>query len=163
MVRDKKRDPKKNKDPSMKELDELEDMINILEVTILIQFSMLNLDTSLDGFDFSDTDSCNESGDSRQNLINFMVGCDLDWQFPKQTQEIEEKTLDVAYPNKETGSSCRDTNSKCQAYYALRSLGPIREEDVVVKKPYNLVKVSNVVLGIKAPKNKLDVMVNPET
>ncbi|GKE80820.1 hypothetical protein Tco_1550820, partial [Tanacetum coccineum] len=101
----------------------------------------------------TDTDSCNESGDSSQNLINFMVGRDLDWQFPKQTQEIEEKTLDVAYPNKETGSSCRDTNSKCQAHYALRSLGPIKEEDVVIKKPYNLVKVSNVVLGIKAPKN----------
>nr|GEV12488.1 hypothetical protein [Tanacetum cinerariifolium] len=92
-----------------------------------------------------------------------MVRHDLNWQYPKQTKEIEEKTLDVAYLNKETGSSCRGTNKKCQAYYALRSLGPIKEEDVVVKKPYNLVKVSNVVLGIKAPKKKLDVMVMPET
>ncbi|GKF68876.1 hypothetical protein Tco_0198555 [Tanacetum coccineum] len=123
----------------------------------------LDPDTSLNASDFSDTDSCNDSGDSSENLINFMVGRDLDWQFPKQTQEIEEKTLDVAYPNKEISSSSRGTNSRCQAHYALRSLGPIKEEDIVVKKPYNLVKVSNVVLGIKALKNKLDVKVMPES
>ncbi|GJY03054.1 hypothetical protein Tco_0361206 [Tanacetum coccineum] len=112
MVRD-----KKNKDPAMKELDELKDRINIVE-EILSKFRekkekqkeckilsddepSLDPDTSLNASDFSDTDSCNDSGDSSENLINFMVGRDLDWQFPKQTQEIEEKTLDVAYPNKE--------------------------------------------------------------
>ncbi|GKD49260.1 hypothetical protein Tco_1278236 [Tanacetum coccineum] len=93
MVRDKNKGPKKNKDPTMKELDELEDRINILEY-FFSKFGekkekqkddepSLDPDTSLDGSDFSDTDSCNESGDSSQNLINFMVGRDLDWQFPR--------------------------------------------------------------------------------
>ncbi|GJR41693.1 hypothetical protein Tco_1309796 [Tanacetum coccineum] len=84
MVRDKKKGPKKNKDPAMKELDELEDRINILE-DFFSKFgekketkSMLDPDTSLDGSDFSNTDSCNESGDASQNLINFIVGRDLD-------------------------------------------------------------------------------------
>ncbi|GJY48940.1 putative reverse transcriptase domain-containing protein [Tanacetum coccineum] len=109
-------------DPNIKELDELKDRINIVE-EILSKFGenkekqkeckilsddepSLDPDTSFDASDFSNTDSCNDSRDlSEFFLINFMVGRDLDWQFPKQTQEREEKTLDVAYPNKKTGSS----------------------------------------------------------
>ncbi|GJW14891.1 hypothetical protein Tco_0019024 [Tanacetum coccineum] len=44
------------------------------------------------------------------------------------------------------------TNTRGQANYGLRSLGPIQEEVVVVKKPYSLVKVTNAVLELRAPK-----------
>ncbi|GJV28741.1 hypothetical protein Tco_1385189 [Tanacetum coccineum] len=94
MVRD-----KKNKDLAMKELDELKDRINIVEENfskfrenkekqkeckfLSNDKPSLDPDTSLDASDFSYTDSCNDSRDSSENLINFMVSRDLDWQFPK--------------------------------------------------------------------------------
>ncbi|GJW70663.1 hypothetical protein Tco_0127580 [Tanacetum coccineum] len=42
------------------------------------------------------------------------------------------------------------TNRTGKAHYELRSLGPLKEEMVHVKKLYNMVKVTNVVLGLKA-------------
>nr|GEX05736.1 hypothetical protein [Tanacetum cinerariifolium] len=62
--------------------------------------------------------------------------------------------LDVFYPHPESASSSRVTNTRGQPHYALRSLGPIHEEVVVVKKPYSLVKVTNAVLGLRAPKEE---------
>nr|GEY36734.1 pentatricopeptide repeat-containing protein [Tanacetum cinerariifolium] len=40
----------------------------------------------------------------------------------------------------------KGTNTKGKAHYGLRSLGPLKEEIVHVKKPYSMMKVSNVVL-----------------
>ncbi|GJT20666.1 hypothetical protein Tco_0890603 [Tanacetum coccineum] len=59
-----------------------------------------------------------------------------------ETEEEEPKSLDVPM----------GTNTRGQTHYGLRSLGPILEEVVVVKKPYSLVKVTNVFLGLRAPK-----------
>ncbi|GJU97298.1 hypothetical protein Tco_1326569 [Tanacetum coccineum] len=107
--------------------------------------------------------------DSSEALINILAGRDLQWQFPKQTPEEELKQLDVpmqtdeedpipldiVYPHSKIASSSRGTNIRGQAHYGLRSLGPIHKEVVVVKKPYSLVKVTNAVLGLRAPKAKV--------
>nr|GEV39158.1 hypothetical protein [Tanacetum cinerariifolium] len=57
-------------------------------------------DTSLDALIFSNSDSAKDSHDylskdSSKDLINFLAGCDHQWQFPKETQEEEPKPLDV--------------------------------------------------------------------
>ncbi|GKG06850.1 hypothetical protein Tco_0329819, partial [Tanacetum coccineum] len=73
---------------------------------------------------------------------------------PKQTKEEEPKSIDVlkqtneeaptplepmphdvVSPHPITCSSSRGTNIKGATHYALRSLGIIKEETVVVKKP----------------------------
>nr|GEZ53985.1 hypothetical protein [Tanacetum cinerariifolium] len=68
----------------------------------------------------------------------------------RQTEEEDPLLLDIVYPLPEIASSSRDINIRGQAHYGLRSLGPIQEEVVVVKKPYSLVKVTNAVLGLRA-------------
>ncbi|GKC79686.1 hypothetical protein Tco_1130460 [Tanacetum coccineum] len=87
--------------------------------------------------------------DSSEALINILAGRDLQWQFPKQTPEEELKQLDVpmqteeedpipldiVYPHSKIGSSSKGTNIRGQTHYGLRSLVPIHEEVVVVKKP----------------------------
>ncbi|GJY82561.1 hypothetical protein Tco_0495937 [Tanacetum coccineum] len=88
-------------------------------------------DTSLDAPVFSYSDSSNDSHDymsedSSEALINFL------------TEEEEPKPLDVPMQTKEE-------------YPVLFDI----EEVVVVKKPYSLVKVTNVVLGLRAPKAKV--------
>nr|GEX68604.1 hypothetical protein [Tanacetum cinerariifolium] len=69
----------------------------------------------------------------------------------RQTEEEDTLLLDIVYPLPEIALSSRDINIRGQAHYGLRSLGPIQEEVVVVKKPYSLVKVTNAVLGLRAP------------
>nr|GEZ22536.1 hypothetical protein [Tanacetum cinerariifolium] len=69
-----------------------------------------------------------------------------------QIEEEDPIPLDIVYPYPKIPLNYRSNNTKGQAYYGLRSLGPIQEEVVVVKKPYSLVKVTNVVLGLRAPK-----------
>ncbi|GJS39709.1 hypothetical protein Tco_0564752 [Tanacetum coccineum] len=77
---------------------------------------------------------------------------------PKQTQEEEPTPLEpMPYPT--TALSSRGSKTSGVAHYALRSLGTIKEEIVMVKKPYSLLKVTNVVLGLRAQKKKLDVLV----
>ncbi|GJR12674.1 retrovirus-related pol polyprotein from transposon TNT 1-94 [Tanacetum coccineum] len=123
------------------------------------------------------------SKDSSKDLINFLPGRDPQWQFPKQTEEEEPKpldvpmqtekeklkpldvpmqieeedpmSLDIVYPHPEIASSSRGTNTRGQAHYGLRSLGAIHEVVVIVRKSYSLVKVTNVVFGLRAPKAKL--------
>ncbi|GJU66675.1 hypothetical protein Tco_1252934 [Tanacetum coccineum] len=54
---------------------------------------------------------------------------------PMQTEEEDPIPLDIVYPHPETTSSSRGTNTRGQAYYGLKSLGPIQEEqnfDVLV-------------------------------
>ncbi|GKE28262.1 hypothetical protein Tco_1443646 [Tanacetum coccineum] len=106
------------------------------------------------------------SGDSSEYLINFLSSHDPQWQFlrqteeedplsidvPRRTEEEDPLPLDIAYPLQEIASSSKGTNTRSEARYDLRSLGPIHEEVVVVKKPYSLVKVTNAVLGLRAPK-----------
>ncbi|GKB20950.1 hypothetical protein Tco_0854873 [Tanacetum coccineum] len=88
--------------------------------------------------------------------MTFLAGCDLDWQFLKQTKE--------GCPKSESTSTSRVTNTKgkakvkvltkkkkTQPRYGLRSLGPRQEEFFVVKKPYSLVEVTNAILGLRAP------------
>ncbi|GJY66995.1 hypothetical protein Tco_0469233 [Tanacetum coccineum] len=55
---------------------------------------------------------------------------------PRQTEEEDPLPLDIVYPLPEI-------------------VQVLREEVVAVKKPYNLVKVSNVILGLRTPKAKV--------
>nr|GEU70093.1 hypothetical protein [Tanacetum cinerariifolium] len=73
---------------------------------------------------------------------------------PMQTEEEDSIPLDIVYPHPEIALNSRGTNTRGQSQ-GLRSLGPIQEEVVVVKKPYSLVKVTNVVFGLRAPKAKV--------
>ncbi|GJV44824.1 hypothetical protein Tco_1429360 [Tanacetum coccineum] len=65
-----------------------------------------NDNTSLDALGFSDSDSSKDSHDylsedSSDDLINFLSGCDPQWQLPKQTQKEEPKPLDVPMQTEE--------------------------------------------------------------
>ncbi|GJR19843.1 RNA-directed DNA polymerase, eukaryota [Tanacetum coccineum] len=77
-------------------------------------------------------------------------------EVPMHTEEEDPIPLEIFYPHPKIASSSRGTNTRGQAHYDLRSLRPIQEEVVVVKKPYNLVKETNVVLGLRAPKAKVE-------
>ncbi|GKD16666.1 hypothetical protein Tco_1205824, partial [Tanacetum coccineum] len=74
----------------------------------------------------------------------------------QETEEEEPKPLDSPMQTEEEDLIPLDVlmgiNTRGQVHYGLRSLRHIQEEVVVVKKPYNLVKVTNVVLGLRAPK-----------
>ncbi|GJZ57080.1 hypothetical protein Tco_0612574 [Tanacetum coccineum] len=119
----------------------------------------LNDDTSKDSID----DILENSSEA---LVNYLSARDPQWQFHKHTQkeqpnplyvpikneEEEPFPLDIMYPHSDVALSTRGTKTKCKAYYGLRSLGPLKEEAVVDKKPYSMVKVTNVVLGLRAPK-----------
>nr|GEU55683.1 hypothetical protein [Tanacetum cinerariifolium] len=77
--------------------------------------------------------------DSSEDLINFLAGRDPQWQFPKQTEEEEPNTLDVPMQTE------------------AEDLMPLDiEEVVVVKQPYSLDKVTNAVLGLRAPKAEVE-------
>ncbi|GJZ12808.1 hypothetical protein Tco_0548038 [Tanacetum coccineum] len=164
---------KKQKLTGIKEVVELEQRINNAMTLCLEMGSDMEVivishdDTSLDAYVFSYSDSSKDSHDylsedSSEDLINFLAGRDPQWQFPKQTEEEEPKlldieeedpmSLDIVYPHPEIDSSSKGTNTRGQAHYGLRSLGAIHEEVVVVRKSYSLVKVTNVVLGLRAPK-----------
>ncbi|GJZ34238.1 hypothetical protein Tco_0579674 [Tanacetum coccineum] len=56
------------------------------------------------------------------------------------------------YPHSDVSSSTRGTKTRGKAHYGLRSLGPVQEAIVLVKQPYGMVKVTNVVLGLRAQK-----------
>ncbi|GJV60153.1 hypothetical protein Tco_1466253 [Tanacetum coccineum] len=112
----------------------------------------------------NDDTSSNDEISSSEDLINYLSARDVEWQLPKNTQEeppkphyapikteVEEPLpLDIVYPHSHVASSVMGTNRTGKAHYGLRSLGPLKEEMVHVKKPYNMVKVTNVVLGLKA-------------
>nr|GEY87114.1 ribonuclease H protein [Tanacetum cinerariifolium] len=74
---------------------------------------------------------------------------------PMQNKEKDPVPLDILYPNLETASTSRGTNTRGQPHYGLRSLGSIKEELFMVKQPYSLVKVTNAVLGLRALKAKV--------
>nr|GEW32797.1 hypothetical protein [Tanacetum cinerariifolium] len=111
-----------------------------------------------------DDTSSNDEISSSEDLINYLSARDVEWQLPKNTQEeppkphydpikteVEEPSrLDIVYPHSHVASSVMGTNRIGKAHYRLRSLGPLKEEMVHVKKPYNMVKVTNAVLGLKA-------------
>ncbi|GKC38914.1 hypothetical protein Tco_1051298 [Tanacetum coccineum] len=155
------RDVKGNGKAIMKEVDDLEQRIKNLKAiffklrdTKLKQKEVIVIsddDTSSDHDTSKDSHDC-MSEDSSEDLINFLSGRDPQWQFPRQTEEEDPLPLDIVYPLQEIASSSRGTNIRGEARYGLRSLGPIQEEVVVVKKPYSLVKVTNAVLGLRAPK-----------
>ncbi|GJV45619.1 pentatricopeptide repeat-containing protein [Tanacetum coccineum] len=102
--------------------------------------------------------SSNDEISSSEDLINYLSARDVEWQLPKNTQEeppkphydpikteVEEPLrLDIVYPHSHVASSVMGTNRTGKAHYGLRSLGPLKEEMVHVKKPYNMVKVTNV-------------------
>ncbi|GJU05630.1 hypothetical protein Tco_1122060, partial [Tanacetum coccineum] len=71
---------------------------------------------------------------------------------PIKIEEEEPLPLDIMYPHSDVASSTRGTKTRGKALYGFRSLGPLQEEVVLVNKPYNMVKVTNVVLGLRAPK-----------
>nr|GEX35307.1 hypothetical protein [Tanacetum cinerariifolium] len=71
-----------------------------------------------------DDTSSNDEISSSENLINYLSARNVEWKLPKHTSG--------------------------KAHYGLRSLGPLKEEMVHVKKPYNMVKVTNAILGLKA-------------
>ncbi|GJV65097.1 hypothetical protein Tco_1475925 [Tanacetum coccineum] len=90
-------------------------------------------------------------------LVKIMSSHDPQCQFPKQTQEEEPKSVSMKTEEENLLpiDVRRGTNTKGEARYGVRSLGPIQEEVVVVKKPYSLVKVINAVLELKSPKAKV--------
>nr|GEW64157.1 hypothetical protein [Tanacetum cinerariifolium] len=69
---------------------------------------------------------------------------------PIKTEVEEPLPLDIVYPRSHVALSVMGTNRTGKAHYGLRSLGPLKEEMVHVKKPYNMVKIANAVLGLKA-------------
>ncbi|GJZ31534.1 hypothetical protein Tco_0576581 [Tanacetum coccineum] len=111
-----------------------------------------------------DDTSSNDEISLSEYLINYLFARDVEWQLPKNTQEdppkphydpikteVEEPLrLDIVYPHSHVVSSVMGTNKTGKAHYGLRSLGPLKEEMVHFKKPYNMVKVTNAVLGLKA-------------
>nr|GEU46938.1 hypothetical protein [Tanacetum cinerariifolium] len=111
-----------------------------------------------------DDTSLNDEIYLSKDLINYLSACDVEWQLPKNTQEeppkphydpikteVEEPLqLVIVYPHSHVASSVMGTNTTGKAHYGLRSLGPLKEEMVHVKKLYNMVKVTNIVLGLKA-------------
>nr|GEU56317.1 hypothetical protein [Tanacetum cinerariifolium] len=105
-----------------------------------------------------DDTSSNDEISSSEDSINYLSARDVEWQLPKNTQEeppkphydpikteVEEPLrLDIMYPHSHVASRVMGTNKTGKAHYRLRSLGPLKEEMVYVKKPYNMVKVTNV-------------------
>ncbi|GKC67009.1 hypothetical protein Tco_1099607 [Tanacetum coccineum] len=112
----------------------------------------------------NDDTSSNDEISLSEDIINYLSGRDVEWQLPKNTQEeppkphyppiktqVEEPLpLDIVYPHLHVASSVMGSNRTGKAHYGFRSLGSIKEEMVHVKKPYNMVKVTNVVLILKA-------------
>nr|GEU73151.1 hypothetical protein [Tanacetum cinerariifolium] len=74
---------------------------------------------------------------------------------PLHNVEQESMSLDVFNLHPTTFSSSRGSNTRSATTYALRSLGPIKEEIVMVKKPYSLVKVTNFVPRLRAQKEEV--------
>ncbi|GJY59394.1 hypothetical protein Tco_0459286 [Tanacetum coccineum] len=117
--------------------------------------------TSNDDTYLNDDKSSNDDTSSSEDLINYLSTRDIQWQLPKNTQEEQPKPLyvpikseeeeplplHIVYPHSHFPSSTWGTNTRGKAYYGLRSLGPLKEEIVNVKKPYSIMKVTNVVLG----------------
>nr|GEZ83748.1 hypothetical protein [Tanacetum cinerariifolium] len=112
----------------------------------------------------NDDTTSNDEISSSEDLINYLSARDVERQLPKNNQEeppkphydriktdVEEPLpLDIVYPHLYVASSVIGTNRTGKAHYGLRSLGPLKEEMLHVKKPYNMVKVTNAVLGLKS-------------
>ncbi|GKD61656.1 hypothetical protein Tco_1299165 [Tanacetum coccineum] len=162
MGRDRKRKGKANRKQKVtciKEVDDLEERINNLKefFSNLRNMKLKQKEMRVGTYD---------NTSSSEALINFLSARDLKWQFPMHTQEEQPKPLyvpvktekekplllDIGYPHLDVGSRTRVTNTRGKAHYGLRSLGPLQEEIVHVKKPYNMVKVTKAVLGLTAQK-----------
>ncbi|GJS54654.1 hypothetical protein Tco_0628016 [Tanacetum coccineum] len=65
---------------------------------------------------------------------------------PIKTEEEEPLALHIVYLHSHFALSTWGTNTRGKAHYGLRSLGPLKEEIVHVKKPYSMMKVINVFL-----------------
>ncbi|GJY23063.1 hypothetical protein Tco_0396721 [Tanacetum coccineum] len=156
-------------DTSIKDVEDLEVRIeNLEEIFSYLRNRKLKQKEVILGTDdetsSNDDTSLNDEISSSEDLINYLFGRDVEWQLTKNTQEeppkphyapiktrVEEPLpLDIVYPHSHVASSVIGTNRTGKAHYGLRSLGPIKEEMVHVKKSYNMVKVTNVVLGLKA-------------
>ncbi|GKB45969.1 hypothetical protein Tco_0896722 [Tanacetum coccineum] len=96
--------------------------------------------------------------DTKQKVTGIKEVDDLKEEQPKplyvpiKTEEEEPLPLDIVYPHSHFALSTWGSNTKGKAHYGLRSLGPLKEEIVHVKKPYSMMKVINVVLGLRAQK-----------
>ncbi|GKC82233.1 hypothetical protein Tco_1137950 [Tanacetum coccineum] len=156
MVRD-----KKQKLTGIKELDELEQRINNVEaLSFNLRDKMLKQkddDTSFHAPVFSDLIPLQIvyphqefASSSRDTNTTGQAHYGLD--VPMQTKDEDPIPLQIVYPHPKITLSSRGTNIIGQTCYDLRSLGPMHKDVVVVKKPYSLVKVTNVVVGLKAPK-----------
>nr|GEV60176.1 hypothetical protein [Tanacetum cinerariifolium] len=86
-----------------------------------------------------DDTSSNDKISSSEDLINYL-----------SAREVEENYLKILRKNHLNHILTLSRLRTGKAHYGLRSLGTLKEEMVHVKKPYNMVKVTNVVLGLKA-------------
>ncbi|GKB69577.1 hypothetical protein Tco_0930989 [Tanacetum coccineum] len=138
--------------------DDKEKGKRIMKEVIIIS----NDDTSFDALVFSNSDSSNDSHDymsedSSEALINFLEEDSKPLDVPMQTQEEDLIPLNIVYPHPEIASSPRGTNTRGQAHYGLRSLGPILKEVVVVKKPIEPYRGVNTVFLTSSKFIKLQV------
>ncbi|GJX83909.1 hypothetical protein Tco_0333390, partial [Tanacetum coccineum] len=125
---------KKQELTGIKEVDDLEQRIKNLEAIFsklrdikLKQKKVIVIsddDTSSDHDTSKDSQDC-LSEDSSEYLINFLSSHDPQWQFLRRTEEEDPLPLDIAYPLQEIASSSKGTNTRSEARYDLRSLGPI--------------------------------------
>nr|GEY91323.1 hypothetical protein [Tanacetum cinerariifolium] len=111
----------------------------------------------------------NDDISSSEDLINYLSTRDIQWQLPKNTQVEQPKLLyvpiktekeellplHIVYPYSHFASSTWGTNTRGKAHYELRSLGPIKEEIFHVKKLYSMMIATNVVLRLRAQKERV--------
>ncbi|GKD46324.1 hypothetical protein Tco_1270969 [Tanacetum coccineum] len=142
-------------------IEKLEEVFSYLRNRKLKQKVILGTD---DETSLNDDTSLNDEISSSKDLINHLSARDIEWQLPKNTQEeppkphyapikteVEEPLpLDIMYPHSHVASSVMGTNRTGKAHYGIRSLEHLKEEMVHVKISYIMVKVTNVVLGLKA-------------
>ncbi|GJX36803.1 hypothetical protein Tco_0248360 [Tanacetum coccineum] len=115
-------------------IEKLEEIFSYLRNRKLKQKVILGTD---DETSSKDDTSSNDEISSSEDLINYLSARDVEWQLPKNSHH---QNHIMTLSRLRTG----------KGHYRLRSLGPIKEEMVHVKKPYNMVKVTNAVLGLKA-------------
>nr|GEV28078.1 hypothetical protein [Tanacetum cinerariifolium] len=111
-----------------------------------------------------DDTSSNDEISSSEDLINYLSAHDVEWKLPKNTQEeppklhfdpiktkVEEPLrLDIVYPHSHVASSVMGTNRTGKAHYGLRSLGPLKEKMVHVKKPNMIGQLTVLVAEMEA-------------
>ncbi|GKD70170.1 hypothetical protein Tco_1324260 [Tanacetum coccineum] len=155
----------KQKVTCIKEVDDLEVRIKNLE-DVFSNLRNRKLKQKEVRLETDDETSSNDDTYSGEDLINYLSTRDIQWQLPKNTQEEQPKPLyvpikteeqeplpvHIVYPHSHFASTTWGTNTRGKAYYGLRSLGPLEEEIVHVKKPYSMMKLTNVVLRLRTQK-----------